>query len=242
MRLRRVGDMPEQRQRLVVLSGSGISAESGLATYRGQEEDALWKKCDLMELATPEAWARDPALVLEFYNFRRQQVRQAQPNPAHLALVRLEEKFDVQIVTQNVDDLHERAGSANVLHLHGNLMEGRSERDPNIVVFLQERDVQLGDLAPDGEQLRPNVVWFGEAVPAMEEAAELVQQADILLVVGTSLTVYPAAGLVQLARPGAKIYLIDPAAETLRAELAGVEALALPASEGVPQVVEQLFA
>jgi len=234
--------MADARPHFVVLSGSGISAESGLATFRGAEEEPLWQKFDPMKVATPEAWARDPALVLEFYNLRRQQVRAAQPNAAHRALVRLEEKFQVSILTQNVDDLHERAGSRNVLHLHGRIMQGRSERDPDVTVDLNGRDIQPGDKAPDGEALRPNVVWFGEMVPAMEETVALVQRAAYLLVVGTSLTVHPAAGLARMAPTGAMVFLVDPSAHELSVSLAKVEAIAASATEGVPPLVEKLLA
>lgn len=226
---------------MVVLSGSGISAESGLATFRGREHKLMWDKYDPMEVATPEAWARDPARVLEFYNLRRQQVRGAVPNAAHEAIARLEEKFRVSVITQNVDDLHERAGSSEVLHLHGQIRQGRSERDPSVVVELEERDIHPGDTAPDGAPLRPNVVWFGEAVTAMEEASWTVGGADLLLVVGTSLTVYPAAGLATLAPKEIKTYVVDPAAEALAWNLPGVTAVSAPATEGLPPLVEKLM-
>ena len=181
-------------KRVVVLTGAGISAESGLQTFRGP--DGLWEGHRVEDVATPEAWAANPGLVLEFYNQRRRGVRQAQPNAAHLALVDLEGAYDVRIVTQNVDDLHERAGSSNVLHLHGEVRKARSTRDSSLIRDLDDSDIHLGDLCERGSQLRPHIVWFGEMVPAMDEAVELVAEADVLLVVGTSLQVYPAAGLV----------------------------------------------
>jgi NAD-dependent protein deacetylases, SIR2 family len=181
-------------KRVVVLSGAGISAESGLQTFRGA--DGLWEGHRVEDVATPEAWAADPGLVLEFYNKRRRAVREAEPNVAHRALVDLERAYDVRIVTQNVDDLHERAGSSQVLHLHGEVLKARSTRNPRLVWHLGERDIKLGDVCELGSQLRPHIVWFGEMVPAMDDAVELVAEADVLLVVGTSLQVYPAAGLV----------------------------------------------
>lgn len=194
--------------RIVVLTGAGISAESGLQTFRG--EDGLWEGHDIYEVATPEAWQRDPELVRRFYNTRRAQVRAARPNAAHYALARLQERFEVDIITQNVDDLHERAGSRDVLHLHGDLMKARSSRDPRMVISLGEEDIAEGQKAPDGSLLRPHVVWFGEAVPALPEAAESVMVADTLLVVGTSMLVYPAAGLVEYAKPEAEVYVVNP--------------------------------
>ena len=173
--------------RIVVLSGAGISAESGLQTFRGA--DGLWEGHRVEDVATPEAWAANPGLVLDFYNQRRRAVLAAEPNAAHRALVELERAYDVRIVTQNVDDLHERAGSSQVLHLHGEVMLARSTRDPRLVRHLGERDIELGDVCELGSQLRPHIAWFGEMVPAMDEAVELVAEADVLLVVGTSLQV-----------------------------------------------------
>ena len=226
-------------KRIVVLTGAGISAESGLQTFRGP--DGLWEGYRVEDVATPEAWAANPGLVLEFYNQRRQGVRQAQPNAAHLALVDLEGAYDVRIVTQNVDDLHERAGSSNVLHLHGEVMLARSTRDPKLVRHLGERDIELGDLCERGSQLRPHIVWFGEMVPAMDEAVELVAEADVLLVVGTSLQVYPAAGLVFEAPRRARRIVVNPEVPEPVAER-GFEVVAKPATVGVPEVVGQLLA
>ena len=225
--------------RVVVLTGAGISAESGLQTFRGP--DGLWEGHRVEDVATPEAWAANPGLVLEFYNQRRRGVRQAQPNAAHLALVDLEGAYDVRIVTQNIDDLHERAGSSNVLHLHGEVMLARSTRDPKLVRHLGERNIELGDLCERGSQLRPHIVWFGEMVPAMDEAVELVADADVLLVVGTSLQVYPAAGLVFEAPRRARRIVVNPEVPEPVAGR-GFEVIAKPATVGVPEVVGQLLA
>lgn len=200
--------MKSSQPRLVVLSGAGMSAESGIATFRGA--DGLWEGHRVEEVASPEGFAADPELVLEFYNQRRRQIVAANPNEGHLALARLEELFDVHVVTQNVDDLHERAGSTQVLHLHGEIRKARSTRDPRVVVDLPGTELSLGDLGPDGAQLRPHIVWFGESVPMVDPAMDLVQTADVVVVVGTSLQVYPAAGLVGYAPPSAPIHVVDP--------------------------------
>ena len=225
--------------RVVVLTGAGISAESGLQTFRGP--DGLWEGHRVEDVATPEAWAANPGLVLEFYNQRRRGVRQAQPNAAHLALVDLEGAYDVRIVTQNVDDLHERAGSSNVLHLHGEVRKARSTRDSSLIRDLDDSDIHLGDLCERGSQLRPHIVWFGEMVPAMDEAVELVAEADVLLVVGTSLQVYPAAGLVFEAPRRARRIVVNPEVPEPVAGR-GFEVVAKPATVGVPEVVGQLLA
>jgi NAD-dependent deacetylase len=193
-------------KKLVVLTGAGISAESGLKTFR--DSDGLWEGYDIMEVATPGAWKRNPALVLEFYNMRRQNVMAAQPNAAHRGLAELEKFFDVQIITQNVDDLHERAGSTNVLHLHGEILKMRSEKNEALTAPIHG-DIKQGDLAPDGAQYRPAIVWFEELVPAMEQAVPLVAEADIFAVIGTSLVVYPAAGLINYAGPDIPKFIID---------------------------------
>jgi NAD-dependent deacetylase len=225
-------------QRVVVISGAGVSAESGLKTFRG--DDGLWEGHRVEEVATPAAWAADPARVLRFYNERREQVRAAQPNAAHRALAELEQGYEVDIVTQNVDDLHERAGSSRVLHLHGEIMLARSTIDADCLIPLGDRDISLGDTCPLGGQLRPHVVWFGEEVPAMAAAAELVSQADILLCVGTSLQVYPAASLVFLAPDEARRIVVDPHIPEVVPRTI-FECLARPASEGVPLIVEELL-
>ena len=221
-------------KRAVVISGAGISAESGLKTFRGA--DGLWRGYRPEEVACPEAWRRNPGLVLDFYNERRKAVREAQPNAAHLALVELERAYDVRIVTQNVDDLHERAGSSSVLHLHGEIRKARSTQDPTLVTHLGDGDIELGDTCTLGSQLRPHIVWFGEMVPAMEEAAEMVGEADVVIVVGTSLVVYPAASLVFEARKDAKRIVVNPEIPEAVAR-AGFEAVAKPATVGVPEVV-----
>lgn len=238
-----IGDMQEQRVKpvLVVLSGAGISRESGLKTFR--DSDGLWEGYDVMEVATPEAWASQPGLVLEFYNQRRAQLDAVVPNAAHRALVELEDDFDVRIVTQNVDDLHERAGSSQVLHLHGQLRWVRPEDDPGLTsdrwirvgsTALPGPDVVLGDLDERGVQLRPHVVWFGEAVPMMDQAQATVSQADALLVVGTSMQVYPAAGLVHFAREGCPITMVNPDPSAISGfETVVHEFIQAPASQGV---------
>lgn len=220
-------------EHVVVLTGAGISAESGLSTFR--DAGGLWEQVAIEDVATPEAWARDPGLVRDFYNRRRQQLRAASPNAAHEALVNLENRCRVSVVTQNVDDLHERAGSSHVLHLHGSLMEARSAVDPDEVRPLGEDDLTLDLTCSHGHPMRPNVVWFGEAVPAMETAAELVSRADHLLVVGSSLNVYPAASLVQFVASGVPISVVDPDA---RLHLPGAHVIRKPATEGVPEWVK----
>jgi NAD-dependent deacetylase len=195
-------------RKLVVLSGAGMSAESGIATFRGV--DGLWNGHRVEEVASPGGWIRDPALVLEFYNQRRKTALAAQPNLGHQILAKLEKSFDVQIVTQNVDNLHERAGSTNVLHLHGLLSQSRSTIDPSLIYEIDGWELKLGDLCSKGSQLRPNIVWFGEMVPMIERAAEICSTADIFVVVGTSLVVYPAAGLIDFVPRTADKYVIDP--------------------------------
>lgn len=195
-------------KRLVVLTGAGISAESGIRTFR--EMGGLWEEYDVMEVASPQAWENNPELVMRFYNERRKKLFEAEPNKGHRGLVELEKYFDVQIITQNVDDLHERAGSKNVLHLHGELKKARSTADPNLIYELDHWELKIGDRCENGSQLRPHIVWFGEAVPAIQEAALISQTADVFVVIGTSLNVYPAAGLVDYAPNGIPIFLIDP--------------------------------
>ncbi|GAA8834427.1 NAD-dependent deacylase [Helicobacter pylori] len=198
---------------LVILSGAGISAESGIKTFR--DADGLWEGHDIMEVASPYGWKKNPQKVLDFYNQRRRQLFEVYPNKAHKALAELEKHYQVNIITQNVDDLHERAGSSRILHLHGELLSVRSEKDPNLV-YRWEKDLNLGDLAKDKSQLRPDIVWFGEAVPLLEEAISLVKQAHLLIIIGTSLQVYPAASLYTHAHKDALIYYIDPKAKNAR--------------------------
>ncbi|MEO9954507.1 NAD-dependent deacylase [Nonlabens sp.] len=193
---------------LVVLSGAGVSAESGIATFR--DAGGLWEGHDIMEVASPNGYAANPTLVLDFYNKRRAQLKEVKPNDAHFCIAGLERNYNVQVITQNVDDLHERAGSSTVIHLHGELKKARSSKNSNEVQDC-DGDILLGDLSTDGSQLRPHIVWFGEEVPAMDEAIALVSKADVLLIVGTSLQVYPAAGLKDFAPSTTPIYFVDPA-------------------------------
>jgi len=225
-------------KKIVVLTGAGISAESGIQTFR--DGDGLWKKYRFEDLATPEAWNRDPELVLEFYNWRRKKVWEAEPNAGHRALVKLEQKFDVQIITQNVDDLHERAGSKNVLHLHGELKKARSTVDPNLVYELKTWELKMGDKCEKGSQLRPHIVWFGEPVPMIEPAKNIVSKADIFLIIGTSMVVYPAASLVIYVLPDKPKYYIDPKAFPVGG-ISNLNVIKKTAGDGVPELVEQLM-
>ncbi|MCY1720635.1 NAD-dependent deacylase [Prolixibacteraceae bacterium Z1-6] len=195
-------------KKLVVLSGAGISQESGLKTFR--DMGGLWENYDVTEVATPEAWEKNPELVLRFYNQRRKQLFEAEPNAGHIGIVELEKWFHTDVVTQNVDNLHERAGSSRVLHLHGELMKARSTANPFLVYDLEHWVLDLGDLCEMGSQLRPHIVWFGEGVPGIPKAIKIVGEADILVVVGTSLAVYPAASLVNYTKPGTPIFVVDP--------------------------------
>jgi NAD-dependent deacetylase len=195
-------------KKLVVLTGAGMSAESGLKTFR--EMGGLWEQYDVYEVASPGGWAKDRAMVLRFYNERRKQLLESSPNQGHLGLVDLEKYFDVRIITQNIDDLHERAGSTNILHLHGELRKSRSTVDPSLVYDIDGWELNEGDLCEKGSQLRPHVVWFGEAVPAIESAAEVVAGAHIMVIIGTSMNVYPAAGLINFVPESAPIFVIDP--------------------------------
>ncbi|WP_316849142.1 SIR2 family NAD-dependent protein deacylase [Pedobacter agri] len=194
--------------KIVVLTGAGISAESGLKTFR--DSDGLWEGYHIHDVATPEAWERNPGLVQEFYNERRRQVLAAQPNQAHQILAELEANFDIEIITQNIDDLHERAGSTKVTHLHGIITKSQSDRKSNLTYSIEGSDINMGELCELGSQLRPHVVWFGEAVPMIEVAADICQQADVFVLIGTSLAVYPAAGLIDFIPKGVTKYIIDP--------------------------------
>ena len=195
-------------KKLVILTGAGMSAESGIKTFR--DSGGLWEQYKVEEVASIEGWYRTPDLVQKFYNERRRQLENAVPNAGHTGLVEMEKLFDVQIITQNVDDLHERAGSTKVLHLHGLLTQARSSKDPERIIDIGYRDILHGEKAPDGSPLRPNIVWFGEAVPAMETASDIASQADIFAVIGTSLNVYPAAGLIHYVPARISVFLIDP--------------------------------
>jgi NAD-dependent deacetylase len=219
------------KKKLIVLTGAGISAESGLKTFR--DSDGLWEGHDIQEVATPRAWKKDPALVLEFYNMRRQNVLEAAPNRAHVILAELEAHFDVTVITQNIDDLHERAGSTNVLHLHGEILKMRSEHDESLVYPITG-DIQIGDTAEDGAQLRPHIVWFEEPVPMILEAARVVRTADIFLVVGTSLVVYPAASLVDYAPWDKPKFIVDR--KVPPNSIYGLTAIEKPATEGMEEL------
>lgn len=223
-------------KKVIVLTGAGISAESGISTFR--DSDGLWEQYRVEDVATHEAYLRNPEFVLNFYNERRRQLFQVQPNEGHRQLVRLEEKFEVHIITQNIDNLHEQAGSAHVLHLHGELTKARSDRDDNLIIDIGDRDIRMGDKAPDGAQLRPHIVWFGEAVPNIEPAAELCEQADYFLVVGTSMNVYPAAGLIHYVPRTTPCFLVDPKAVPISRPITIVQE---KAGIGVKKVVDQLL-
>lgn len=224
-------------KKLVVLTGAGISAESGIRTFR--DMGGLWEEYDVMEVASPEAWHSNPELVLKFYNERRKQLATVKPNAGHIALAEAEKEFDVHIITQNVDNLHERAGSTKILHLHGELTKVRSSRHSELIYDIGYNDLKMGETCEKGAQLRPHIVWFGEAVPAISEAAQIAQQADIFAVVGTSLNVYPAAGLLDYAPKGIPIFLIDPndVAVYSRFDVTFIKA---PASTGVPRMMEMI--
>lgn len=195
-------------EHLVVLTGAGVSAESGIATFR--DSGGLWEGYDVAEVATPEAWERNPELVLDFYNMRREAAFVAKPNEAHKALVELEKYYNVHVITQNIDNLHEKAGSKNVLHLHGEIFKSRSTKNSNLIYDIDGTKLSLGDFCELGSQLRPHIVWFGEDVPKMLDAIEIVQRADILVIIGTSMVVYPAASLIHYTQPYIPVYVIDP--------------------------------
>jgi len=226
------------KKKLVVLTGAGISAESGIKTFR--DSDGLWEGHDVMEVATPEGWHKNQELVLDFYNKRRQQLKEVNPNLGHIILAELEKDFDVYIITQNVDDLHERAGSTNVLHLHGELLKVRSTQNKNLILDWTE-DLQTGDLDTNGHQLRPHIVWFGEEVPALEEAIDITETADYFAVIGTSLQVYPAAGLIAYTPSTTPVFYIDPKPISIPNLRNKVETIAKFASEGVADLREKLL-
>ncbi len=225
-------------KRIVVLTGAGISRESGLQTFR--DGDGLWNKYRIEEVATYDAWITNRKLVLDFYNQRRKQLLEVHPNAAHNAIKDLEKAYDVRIITQNVDDLHERAGSSKILHLHGELKKVRSTVNHRYVVELDGWELRDGDLCPEGSQLRPHIVWFGEAVPMFDEAVRITKTADILMVVGTSLNVYPAAGIIHYAPDDCPIYLIDPGEFQFLQKPVPVH-IRKPATIGVPELVKQLL-
>lgn len=226
-------------KKLVVLTGAGMSAESGIGTFR--DAGGLWEKYKIDDVATPNAWRRNPALVLDFYNQRRKQLFTVKPNAGHLVLAELEKHFEVQIITQNVDNLHERAGSTNILHLHGELMKVRSTNMSAKVfdVLPDKLEINIGDNCPKGFQFRPHIVWFGEAVPEIEKAEGLTAEADILIIIGTSLQVYPAAGLIHNAKPNIPIFLIDP--HEIANLPANVSVIQKGASEGIKELMKILL-
>lgn len=230
--------MESARKKIVILTGAGISAESGLGTFR--DKGGLWDEYDINDVATPEAWHKNPELVLEFYNRRRELAVNARPNAAHTALVKLENYFDVEIITQNIDDLHERAGSSKVLHLHGEILKARSVEDDETTFHIGHKKIKLGDKAPDGHQMRPHVVWFGEPVPRMYDAEDIARLADVFIVIGTSLNVYPAANLVYVCPTAASKYIID-LNDLTNIKYKNLKHLKGKASEQVPLLVEKLI-
>ncbi|MBS5796231.1 MAG: NAD-dependent deacylase [Dysgonomonas mossii] len=219
---------------IVVLTGAGMSAESGIATFR--DSGGLWEQYSIEDVATPEGFSRNPQLVLDFYNARRKAAFEAKPNKGHVGLVEMEKHYKVSIITQNVDELHERAGSTNVLHLHGELSKVRSTVDPSLIYTLttDNCEIHLGDKCEKGSQLRPHIVWFGEAVPMIEKAMKIVQTADIFVVIGTSMNVYPAAGLLNYVHAGVPVYLIDP--KEVNVHQPGIHFIKKGASEGVAEL------
>jgi NAD-dependent deacetylase len=227
-------------KKIVILSGAGISADSGLKTFR--DMGGLWENYKIEEVASPEGWAANPALVLDFYNQRRLQAFDAVPNAGHLALADLEADFDVQIITQNVDNLHEKAGSIHVIHLHGELSKVRSTLNENLVYDIQNKTISMGDTAEDGAQLRPDIVWFGEDVPLIEKAADICATADIFIVVGTSLAVYPAAGLINYVPTQSPRYVIDPGLVHYSFTTKNTEFIQETAKDGLPELVMRLKA
>ncbi len=227
------------KKKLVILTGAGISAESGLKTFR--DADGLWENFKVEDVATIEGWHRNPALVQKFYNDRRAKAFQAEPNAGHIALADLEEYFDVRIITQNVDNLHEKAGSTNVLHLHGELSKVRSEKNEELIFDIGNKAIEMGDLAADGGQLRPHIVWFGEMVPMIEVAADLCLNADIFVVVGTSMQVYPAAGVIGFVADDAPKFIVDPNSPEVASDYKNVTFIQETATVGVPQLKQMLI-
>lgn len=225
-------------KKIVVLTGAGVSAESGINTFR--DADGLWEGHDVMEVATPQGFKKNPRLVLDFYNARRRQLSEVFPNGAHKALVELEKGYEVHIITQNVDDLHERAGSSKVIHLHGELLKARSTQDPNAIVDWRT-DIEVGHLCSKGKQLRPHIVWFGEEVPLLDMAAEITAQANILIIIGTSMQVYPAASLVHYVPDNTPIYFIDPRPNIKESDFNNLTVIASSATKGVSMLVGELL-
>lgn len=224
-------------KKLVILTGAGVSAESGIKTFR--DADGLWEGHDIMEVASPEGFANNPSLVLDFYNQRRKQLLEVSPNKAHYNLADLEVFFDVEIITQNVDDLHERAGSNSVHHLHGELLKARSSKNIDDI-FEWKKDIKIGNFARDGSQIRPHIVWFGEDVPMIEKAIKIVEASDILVIIGTSMQVYPAAGLVNYCKPNTPIYFIDPKPNVHKNDFNNLTVIESVASKGTAKLKELL--
>jgi NAD-dependent deacetylase len=229
-----------EKKKLVVLTGAGISAESGIKTFR--DADGLWEGYDVMEVASYEGWLNNKALVLDFYNQRRRQLHEVKPNLGHFTLAEMQTDFDVHIITQNVDNLHEQAGSKKVLHLHGELLKVRSDHPHTIEIMDWNNDLTIGDVDSKGIQWRPHIVWFGEAVPVLDEAVSIVGEADVLLVIGTSLQVYPAAGLLHYAQSNIPVFYIDPNPATIYDLQNPLEVMAMNATVGVPLLREKLLA
>ncbi len=223
-------------KQLIILTGAGISAESGIATFR--DSGGLWEGYDVMDVATPQAWKKNQELVLDFYNMRRKDANKAKPNKAHFLLEQFENNYHVNIITQNVDNLHERAGSTNVLHLHGELCKSRSTKNPSLIYPITGTELLTGDRCELGSQLRPHIVWFGEEVPEMDNAIKLVQKADILVIIGTSMVVYPAAGLINYIRPQTPIYVIDPGKPDM--DTSNVTFINKSATEGMQELFDIL--
>ncbi len=226
------------KKKIAVLTGAGVSADSGINTFR--DADGLWEGHDVMEVASPQGFAKNPELVMDFYNQRRSKLSEVEPNAAHKALAGLETVYDVTIITQNVDDLHERGGSSKIIHLHGELLKARSVKNERTILNWKV-DLNIGDLCPEGYQLRPHIVWFGEMVPLLETATLLVEKADIVIIIGTSMQVYPAAGLVNFARPGIPIYFVDPRPSISENDFSNLTILKETAAKGVPILVEDLI-
>lgn len=223
------------KKKLVVFSGAGMSAESGIGTFR--DSGGLWEQYPIEEVATPDAWRRNPEKVQDFYNYRRKQILEATPNKAHKAIAELEKKYDVEVITQNIDDLHERAGSTNVTHLHGLITKSQSSVNPNLVYDIEGWELKMGEKCERGSQLRPHVVWFGEAVPMMDVAQRIMQTAEIVIVIGTSLQVYPAAGLVYAAPKAARKFIVDP--ETI--DSPGFQHIKKPAGAGMEILLSEIL-
>lgn len=227
------------KKRIVVFTGAGVSADSGISTFR--DSDGLWANYRIEDVCTPEALARNRALVVEFYNIRRRELLEKEPNAGHYAIAALEEYFDVKVITQNVDNLHERAGSTSVLHLHGELMKLESQQNPNVVVPIEGWEQRLDDRGPDGELLRPHIVFFGESVPNFDEATRIAATADVMVVIGSSLAVYPAASLVRYAKPETPVYLVDPHLPAGHGIRNLKEYIPMRSAEGTPLLVERLI-